>query len=152
MKNLIAKPIVKDQYWVITDGKEKVGNVIAEGSGFNLILNGKRTHYENTNEIKQKARIQFQPIKTNKNKIELPLSFYPHTGKTYNSVLDIKRKLHIYTKTSKSKCFYAAGYYVINQTGQNEVVFCPKYIFIQRYPYIGPFKTEEEAYNMINNL
>ena len=30
--NLIAKPIIKNQYWVVTDGDKKVGNVIQEGS------------------------------------------------------------------------------------------------------------------------
>ena len=28
--NLIAKPIVKGEYWVVTDGEKKVGNVIVE--------------------------------------------------------------------------------------------------------------------------
>ena len=30
MNALVAKPIIKDQYWVVTDGEQKVGNVIAE--------------------------------------------------------------------------------------------------------------------------
>ena len=67
-------------------------------------------------------------------------------------MLDIKRRLHLYTKTQKSKCYYAAGWYVMNQFGENEVVFCPKYIFIQRYPYSGPYKTRIEAEDMINKL
>ena len=28
-----------------------------------------------------------------------------------------------------------------------KVTFCPKYIFIQRYDYVGPFKTEDERIN-----
>jgi hypothetical protein len=152
MKNLIAKPIIKDQYWVVTDGDQKVGNVVAEGSGLSLIMNGISTHFSDSNDLKKQTRIQFQSLKTNKTKIELPFAHYPTTSKVYNSVLDIKRKLHLFTKTVKSKCYYAAGWFVINQNGVNEKVFCPKYIFIQRYPYQGPFKTETEAENMINNL
>ena len=31
-----------------------------------------------------------------------------------------------------------------------EPIFCPKYIFVQRYAYVGPFKTKDEAKNKIN--
>lgn len=145
MSNLIAKPIIKDQYWVVTDGSNKIGNVVAEGSGFNLKINGVSTHFENTNELKQKTRIQFQTLKTDRSKADLPFAKFPTEGKVCNSMLDIKRKLHLYTKTTKSKCYYAAGWFLINQNGYFEKFFCPKYIFIQRYPYHGPYKTEDEA-------
>ena len=150
--NLVAKPIVKGEYWVVTDGDKKVGNVIANGTGFDVKLDGKQAHFKNTNDVKRKTKIEFQTLKTNKTKVNLPFANYPTTSKVYNSIFDVKRKLHLYTKTLKSKCYHAAGYYVMNQNGQNEVVFCPKYIFIQRYSYLGPFKTEDEANSMINSL
>jgi len=150
--NLVAKPIVKGEYWVVTDGDKKVGNVIADGNGFEVKLNGRRAHFKSTGDVKRKTQIEFQTLKTDKTKVQLPFATYPTTSKVYNSVFDVKRKIHLYTKTLKSKCYFAAGYYVMNQTGDNEVVFCPKYIFVQRYPYLGPFKTESEAQNMINNL
>lgn len=150
--NLVAKPIVKGEYWVVTDGDKKVGNVVANGTGFDVKLNGSQAHFKSANDIKKKTKIEFQTLKTNKEKVNLPFANYPTTSKVYNSIFDVKRKLHLYTKTLKSKCYYAAGYYVMNQNGQNEVVFCPKYIFVQRYNYLGPFKTETEANSMINNL
>ena len=150
--NLIAKPIIKDQYWVVTDGEKKVGNVVASGTGIELKINGVNSHFDNELDLRKKHKIDFQTIKTNKTKPNLPISNFPTTSKVYNSILDIKRKLHLYTKTTKIKCYYAAGYYVMNQNGVNEVVFCPKYIFIQRYKYLGPFKTEQEAQNLINSL
>ena len=150
--NLVAKPIVKGEYWVVTDGDKKVGNVIANGTGFDVKVNGIQAHFKNTSDVKRKAKIEFQTLKTNKTKVNLPFANYPTTSKVYNSVFDVKRKIHLYTKTAKSKCYFAAGYFVMNQNGQNEVVFCPKYIFVQRYPYLGPFKTEDEANSMINNL
>ena len=50
-KTLIAKPVVKNQFWIVTDGTEKVGNVLADGSGFEVKLNGNKTHYKNTKTI-----------------------------------------------------------------------------------------------------
>jgi len=149
-KPLIAKPVVKNQFWIVTDGKEKVGNVIADGSGFEVKLNGNKTHFKNTNSIKKQTNIQFETIKVEKNKKDIPFNEYPTTKKVFNSILDIKRKVHLFTKTQKSKCFHAAGWYVLFQGEEPTVTFCPKYIFIQRYEYVGPFKTEDEAKKLIN--
>ena len=148
---LIAKPIVKNQYWVVTDGKDKVGNVVASESGYEVKLNGNTEHFKNTKAIEKQINIEFVNLKKSDNH-ENPFGEFPTTDKVYNSILDIKRKLHLFTKTQKSKCYYAAGYFVINQGTEKTVIFCPKYIFIQRYEYLGPFKTKNEALNLINSL
>jgi hypothetical protein len=115
-------------------------------------LNGNKSHYKNTTAIKRKTNIQFESVeKVNKSKHDLPFKVYPTTDKVYNSMLDIKRKLHLFTTGNKSKCYHAAGWFNIQQGSEKETVFCPKYIFIQRYPYQGPFKTEHEAKSVINN-
>ena len=61
-KTLIAKPVVKNQFWIVTDGKEKVGNVLADGSGFEVKLNGNKSHYKNTTAIKRKTNIEFETV------------------------------------------------------------------------------------------
>ena len=48
IKLLIAKPIINNEYWVVTDGDKKVGNVVANGTGFEVKLNGVNSHYQNT--------------------------------------------------------------------------------------------------------
>lgn len=149
MNKLVAKPVVKNQFWIVTDGENKVGNVIADGSGFEVKLNGNKKHFKTTNAIKRQTQIEFEI--TDKKKPLPPLSSFPTPTKTYNNVLDLKRKLHIFTKTPKSKCYHAAGYFVLNQ-GEPSVVFCPKYIFVQRYAYSGPYKTESEAKIALNKL
>jgi hypothetical protein len=49
--NLVAKPIIKGEYWVITDGDKKVGNVESQGSGFDVKIGNKIEHYDTTKEI-----------------------------------------------------------------------------------------------------
>lgn len=149
-KILLAKPIIKNQYWIVTNGDEKVGNVIADNTGFDVKLNGHTVHFNNQTDIIKNTKIRFQPMKSNKTIAKIPYPEYPTTTKTYNNVFDIKRKLHLFTKSNKSKCYYAAGYFVIDTNGNKEVVFCPKYIFIQRYDYVGPYKTKDEAEKQIN--
>lgn len=151
-KTLIAKPVVKNQFWIVTDGNEKVGNVLADGSGFEVKLNGNKSHYKNTTAIKRKTNIEFEAVqKVDKTTHDLPFKVYPTTCKVFNSMLDIKRKLHLFTTGPKSKCYHAAGWFMIQQGSEKSTVFCPKYIFIQRYPYQGPFKSENEAKNLINS-
>jgi hypothetical protein len=58
----------------------------------------------------------------------------------------------LYTKTTKSKCYYAAGWYALKQGTEFTTVLCPKYIFVQRYECYGPFMTKNEAENAINTL
>jgi hypothetical protein len=62
-KILIAKPVVQNQFWIVTDGNEKVGNVLADGSGFEVKLNGNKTHFKNTNDIEKQTKIEFQKVK-----------------------------------------------------------------------------------------
>lgn len=151
-KTLIAKPVVKNQFWIVTENGEKVGNVIADGSGFEVKLNGVKTHFDNTKAIEKKVEIEFEKTTKPKKTTDRPLPFavYPTTNKVFNSIFDIKRKIHLFTKTQKSKCYYAAGWFAIQQGQEMEAIFCPKYIFVQRYPYHGPFKTEAEAKSKIN--
>lgn len=151
INTLIAKPVVKNQFWIVTNGKEKVGNVIADGSGFEVKINGNKTHYKNTRSIERITNIKFEPVAKLTKKVETPFSEYPTTSKVYNSILDIKRKLHLFTTTPKSKCYHAAGWFTIQQGSEEKAIFCPKYIFIQRYDYKGPFKTEKEAESQINS-
>jgi len=151
MNELVAKPIIKDQYWVVTDGEKKVGNVQANSAGYEVMLNGSTLQFNNTKDIQKKTRISFQPMKSNKTTVEMPYPEYPTPNKTYNNYFDVKRKLHIFTKSSKSKCYHVAGWFSINQNGHFQTVFCPKYIFIQRYPYHGPFRSEDAANTYINN-
>ena len=152
MTELVAKPIVKNQYWIVIDGDKKVGNIEANNAGYGVQLNGHSLQFDNASELKEQTHIRFEPIKTNNTKVAMPYPQYPTPVKTYNSIFDIKRGLHLFTTDKKSKCLQAAGWFAMDQNGVKQTTFCPKYIFIQRYPYSGPFRTESEAQNAINTL
>lgn len=152
---LTAKPIIKDQYWVVTDGKQKVGNILANDSGFSVIINNSTQHFDSKISIEKLGSIMFErnSIDTSDKKhIDAPFAFWPTTGKTYNNIYDVKRKIHVYTKTPDSKCYYAAGWYVMKLNDVWQTIFCPKYIFIQRYSYHGPYDTQEQAENRLNTV
>jgi hypothetical protein len=151
MTELVAKPIIKNQFWIVTDGKRKVGNIEANNAGYGVQVNGTFLQFNNKEEIKKQVHIKFQQLDTTNVKSTVPYPEYPTTSRVYNSVCDVTRGIHLYTKTKKSKCLYAAGYFVMEMNGVKSVHFCPKYIFVIRYPYQGPYKTSEEANRQINN-
>lgn len=145
---LKAKPIIKNQYWVVTDGNHKIGNVEASGNGFDFkSIDGTITHFDDKKTIEKVKEIQFENPQKKVYSSTLSFAKWPTEGKTYNDMYDVKRKLHVYTTSKKSKCYHAAGYFKIKMNDVWQVSFCPKYIFIQRYENYGPFLTEDEAKN-----
>lgn len=149
---LIAKPIVKNQLWVITDGVKKVGNIEANGNdtGFNVRIGDNVNFFSSTKSIEKDIKLVFQSPENLRSHIEIPYAQWPTDSKTYNNFYDVTRKIHVYTKTPDSKCYYVAGYFNINLNGTWETIFCPKYIFVQRYDNVGPFTTETDAIATLN--
>ncbi len=144
--SLIAKPIVKNQLWVITDGTTKVGNIEANNNStsFSVKIGENVNYFSSTKHIERDVQLTFErPPKPN-GTADVSFARWPTEGKTYNDFYDLKRRIHVYTKTKASKCFYAAGYYKIELNGVWTTMMSPKYIFIQRYPYEGPFMSQDD--------
>lgn len=141
---LVAKPIILDKRWIVLDRGHKVGAVEATTNGYRVQLGSLEQCYDSTSNIENFVKIKFERPDVARNN-SVVLSKWPTTGKTYNDVMDIKRKLHLYTKESDSKCYYASGWFKIKMNDEWQTVFCPKYIYITRYDYRGPYMTENEA-------
>ena len=150
--NLVAKPIVKNQLWVITDGVTKIGNIEANSSqtGYNVKIGDNVNFFSTTKSIEKQIHLVFEKPEKPRKTFDLAFAQWPTTGKTFNNFFDVKRKIHVYTKTPASKCYHCAGYFNIKLNGQWQTFAMPKYIFVQRYPYHGPFKTQAEASEVLN--
>lgn len=141
---LVAKPIISDKRWIVLDRGHKVGAVEATKNGYRVQLGSLEQCYDSTSKIEDFVKIKFERPETPQS-VPVNNSPYPTTGNTYNNLLDIKRKIHIYTKEPDSKCYYASGWYRVNINGEWQTWFCPKYIYITRYDYLGPYMTQQEA-------
>jgi hypothetical protein len=149
---LIAKPIIKDQYWIVTDGKEKVGNIIIKNDTINFNIDNTISSYDNIKTIESKYNINFESDVKSKNKCNTIYKDYPVDSDMFNIIVDIKKKIQLYTKTPDSKCYYVSGYFNINIDNNWDTYFCPKYIYIQRYPYMGPYKTLGESKKILEQV
>jgi hypothetical protein len=142
---LIAKPIVDNQYWILQQGDQKIGNIQAEPDGYRVTILDQVVSYKTIPMVRKKAKIQFVPAE----KVSKPANDVVHgyeTGcRAHNGMWNVQLKLPLFTKTSKSKSWFAAGWYSVKQHKNWKIVRNPKLIALERYKYQGPFKTKEEA-------
>ena len=83
---LTAKPITDGEFWILTDGKNKVGNVSANVEGFGVELGGHRFQFSTTEEIKNKTKIKFVTPEKSNIKLDVPYPEYPCPDKTFYSM------------------------------------------------------------------
>jgi hypothetical protein len=148
--SLIAKPVINKQYWILQEDDQKVGNVEACAGGYQIKINNQVVgQYKTIKMVEQRANIRFEPpmITTAPRRRASSNSVhgYATAGRAYNPVWDVKMKLPIYTKTSKSKSWFAAGWYAVYRNRTWRVIQDPKLITLQRYQYRGPFQSEQQA-------
>jgi hypothetical protein len=141
---MIARPVVKNKFWIVEESGKKVATIQKHTEGIAWVNNEQRQQFPSIDVLKNHYNVNFdRPLpKTSKTK-EQEVYGYPCQVQPHNGVWDIRHRVPLYTETKKSKCFYAAGYYVM----EGKIVFCPKYIFINRISFEGPFKSEQEAAN-----
>ena len=142
---IIAKPIIDKKFWILQKDNEKVGNIEAVGSGFQVTINNQVQQYKTIRMAAQRANIQFESeIKSSKPDVH-SVHGYPAAGRVHNPVWDVQQQLPLYTKTKKSKSWFAAGWYQLKKGRKWKVVQDPKLISLERYPYAGPFQSKEQA-------
>ena len=152
--SIIAKPIVKDQFYILTQDDRKVGNIEATGDGFAVRINNQVIPFKTMAMIRKQVGIEFPAVgnKTNKEPASYQVQGYPSGSRVYNPIWNVQHKLPLFTKSEQSKSLYCAGYYVIKFNKGWVKSFCPKKITLERYPYKGPFKTDLEMKQVLANV
>lgn len=146
MSERIAKPVVKNKFWIVEDQGQKVATIQARADGgYVYVRNDQREFFTTSKTLKQKYNIKFgSQVKIQKLSRDHSVYGFPVQGRAYNQVYDVQKKLPIYTKTQKSKSLFCAGYYLIKINQVWVEHFCPKNITINRYEFVGPFKNKQE--------
>ena len=156
MNELIAKTVVKNKYWVVKQkqsGKTVATIQAVENGGFVYVHDDYRESYPSVKTLSNKYNIQFIPAeKKVKNTETNEVYGFPAKGRIYNAMYDIRHQMALYTKTPKSRSHYCAGWYLVKAHEKWSKVLCPKTIVINRYPYFGPYKTEEQMIRKLATL
>ena len=146
MADRIAKPVVKNKFWVVEDQGTRVATIQAvEDGGFVYVHDDQREKFTSIKILSKEYNITFdKPAKKSSKVVENHIHGYPTQAKPHNELYDVTRKLPVYTKTAKSKSYFCAGYYIVQFESHWAKAYCPKLITLNRYPFRGPFATQEE--------
>lgn len=154
MIELHAKPVVDGKFWIVEDRGNKVGVLkVTEQKKYVFSSKDKVTTFDNKKKLFETFGKDFFVAKTT-----MPVSDtvkevhgYSASSEPHNPMFDVKRNLPLFTKSSKSKSVYCAGYYIIKFEKGWVKSFCPKLITVERYPYEGPFRTDLEMKQRLSN-
>jgi hypothetical protein len=143
MNTVISKVLIPNKEWILEDSGKKIGSIAKNKKDYTFLRNGQTFNIKNYRDIVDKLDV------ITKHNFEIdPLTHfiydYPCSSKPHDAVYDIKKKLPLFAKSSKSKSQYCAGYYIIQFHKGWVKSFCPKLITIDRNPNRGPFKNEIE--------
>jgi hypothetical protein len=154
--NITSKTLIPNKEWIIKDDKLKIGSVLKNKKGISFFRKGQKYTFNDLKELQEKFGIDLENTDfLFKNKTEsAPYLIYDFlcSSKPYDPVYNLKKKLPLFAKSSKSKSRYCAGFYVIKFRKGWVKSFCPKLITLERYQYFGPFKTEQDMKTVLNTL
>lgn len=143
---IVAKPVVPNQFWILKQDDRKIGNIEASADGFAVKIGDSVQSFKTINKIKQRVAIDFEPVIKRQGVASTnSVHGFPTNGHAYNAIFDVKHQVPLWTQEPRSKSWYSAGWFQVKQGRNWTVEFCPKLITLQRYPYRGPFHTEEQA-------
>tara|TARA_B100000780_G_C20948653_1_gene378427 strand:+ start:109 stop:585 length:477 start_codon:yes stop_codon:yes gene_type:complete len=146
---LKAKSVLKDKFWIIESGEERIGTMTLNDDRYMFSNRIETCFFENTHEMKKRFGSDIvwndiTPVAKEIPEKNFVVHGFPTKVNPYNTMYDVKRKLPLFTKSTKSKSAYCAGYYVIKFDKGWVKSFCPKLITIERNDYRGPFKADLE--------
>lgn len=145
---LVAKPVIDKKFWILQHDNEKIGNVEACAGGYQVRINNQITQYKTIRMVEQRTGVRFEPpmIRTRpRSSATHAVHGYPTVSRAHNPVWDVPHALPLYTKTAKSRSWFAAGWYAVKKGRKWRTVQDPKLIVLQRYPYHGPFFNQQEV-------
>jgi hypothetical protein len=144
MMTLTAKPVVKNKFWIVEQDGEKVATIQSTVDGVVFVHNEQRERFASIKLLGTKYNITFSNAATPEPANEFQVDGFPCDIKPHNALLDISKKLPVFTKTESSKSFFCAGHYLIKFNVGYVQSFCPKLITLNRYEYLGPFASKAE--------
>ena len=145
MSEVIAKPVVKNKFWIVEEDGHKIATIQAiDEGGVVYVHDNEREAFPSIKLLTKKYNIEFVKVEKAVKAETHEVYGYPCSNKPHNEIYDVQRKLPIYTKSSKSKSFFCAGYYAVRFSNTWVKAYCPKLITLNRYDYVGPFRSQEE--------
>ena len=145
---IVAKPVIDKQFWILKQDDQKIGNIqVAPDGSYEVKILDYINRYKTIPMVRKAIGIEFEPAEKKSKPATDSVHGYSTGCRAFNGMWDVKHRLPLFTKTTKSKSWFAAGYYWVKQHRNWKLQHNPKLIVLERYPYHGPFHSREEANN-----
>ena len=142
---ITAKPVIANRYWILKQGEQKVGNIQAVDNGYQVKVQDNVQQFKTIRMVRQRMNVEFEPVPRSHRADPTSVYGFPAGCQAHNAMYQVQQGLPLFTKTAKSKSWYAAGWYLIWQGRRWQLQQSPKLITLQRYRYRGPFRSKEQA-------
>lgn len=146
--NMTVKTAAPGMSWLVYDQDRKVAAVHRTDQGFLVAQQGVTTRASNTKAVRKKLNVaEWEPeteVQTSFSKIDLD-GYSADTDQYFDPMIEVRRRLPLFTKVMGSKCYFAAGWYRVQIGNKHRVMHCPKLLTLNRNRFWGPFHTQEEA-------
>lgn len=145
---ITAKPVMAKNYWILTQDDVKVGAVTAGQDGYTVTIRGQQHRFPTLRTLQQRLKIELPSPPRPLRSIQPNLVHGFDAGlRAFNGMWHVQYQLPVFTKTAKSRSWYAAGWYAVQQARSWKIIRNPKLILLQRYRFQGPFHSREEAHD-----
>ena len=143
---IVAKPVIDKQFWILKQDDQKVGNIQVTADGtYEVKIQNQIDRYKTIPMLRKATGVEFEPAEKKSKPATDSVHGYPTGCRAHNAMWDVKHRLPLFTKTAKSKSWFAAGWYRVKQHRNWKVMHNPKLILLERYSYQGPFYTKDKA-------
>lgn len=146
--NIKVKTALPGQSWLVFDQDTKIAAVHKTNDGFVVAQKGIVSKPSSIKTVRKKLGIPsvWEPEELTSTTSRIDLDGYSTDCENYyDAMIEVKRRLPLYTKVPSSKCYFAAGWYRILYGAKTKIEFCPKLLTLNRNRYWGPFYTKDEA-------
>lgn len=144
---ITAKPIIDKHYWILTQNDAKIGAITANNTGYTVTIRGHRQQFTDMRRLKTGLKIDLPAIPRVPRSNHTKVHGYDAGCRAYNNMWHVQLRVPVFTKSIKSRSWYAAGWYAVQQARSWKIVRNPKLILLQRYKFQGPFHSREEAHD-----
>jgi hypothetical protein len=154
MKKVEAKTILDNKFWIVEDKGKRLGTLSLTDEAFLFNTKNGTEIFNTLSKLNKRYNVDivFSSKENSFTQTDSEVYGYPTSCTPYNIMYDVKKKLPLFTKSTKSKSLYCAGFYTIHFDKGWVKSFCPKLITIERYENCGPFKTELEMRQQLSKV
>ena len=152
-----TKQLLPDRFWIIEQNGTRIGTIQRHDVNQFIVTGTDSSIAQLTEEeINQQFNLfettSIAEVENKHTETKKEIYGYPTKHAPYNSVLDVKHKIPLYSKSPNSNNMYAAGFYIVQFPKGWVKGFCPKLSTLSNNNFQGPFKTVMEQRQAFSNV